>query len=337
LGRQMAKAIVELPGLKVRKRLVKASAPTNPKFGKSPLDRTPEELLQYGVVNLDKPSGPTSHQVASWVSEVTGVSPVGHGGTLDPRVTGVLPVSLGHATKGIGALLSAGKEYITVLRLHTDVPESKVREACKSFVGSVKQLPPVRSAVARRVRQREIYYLNVLEVDGRDVLFQVGCEAGTYIRNLCIDIGRRLGTRGHMQQLLRSRTGPFSIDDVVTLQDLKDAIAYWKEDKDAAEVKRIVQPMEALFSHLPKIVLRDSAISAVCHGAQLALPGVVELDSDIQPGQTVLLQSLKGEGVALALATMDSKSMIDKSEGVAARPERILLPKDTYPKVWKRE
>lgn len=332
----MAKAIVELPGLKVRKRLTKASAPTNPKFGKAPTERTPEELLQYGVVNLDKPSGPTSHQVASWVSEATGVSPVGHGGTLDPRVTGVLPVSLGHATKGIGALLNAGKEYVAVLRLHQDFPEPKIREACNSFVGSVKQLPPVRSAVARRVRQREIYYLNVLEVNGRDVLFQVGCEAGTYIRNLCIDIAKRLGTRGHMQQLLRSRTATFAIEDAVTLQDLTDAMAFWKEG-DAAELKRIIQPMEALFRHLPKIVLRDSAIGAVCHGAQLALPGVCELDSDIAPGDTVLLQSLKGEAVALAAATMDSRTMMDKSDGVAARPERVLMPKDTYPKVWKRD
>jgi H/ACA ribonucleoprotein complex subunit 4 len=337
MGRRMAKAVVELPGVKQRKRVVKASAPTNPKFGKNPVDRTPEELLQYGVVNLDKPSGPTSHQVASWVSLATGVSPVGHGGTLDPRVTGVLPVSLGHATKGIKALLSAGKEYITVMRLHTDVPESKVREVGKGFVGSVKQLPPVRSAVARRVRQREIYYLNVLEVRGRDVLFQVGCEAGTYIRNLCIDYGKRLGTRAHMQQLLRSRTGPFGLEETVTLQDLADAIAFWKEEQDPAELRRIVQPFERLFDHLPKIVLRDSAIGAVCHGAQLALPGVSELDNDIREGDEVLLLSLKGEAVALATASMDARTMIDKSQGVAAKPLRILMPKDTYPKVWKRD
>lgn len=333
----MAKAVLEqLPGLKPRKRLIKAQAATDPKFGKEPNDRTADELLNFGVVNLDKPSGPTSHQVASWVSLVTGVSPVGHGGTLDPRVTGVLPTSLGQATKGVRALLTAGKEYLTLLRLHQDVPEQKVREACNSIVGSVTQMPPVRSAVARRIRQRTIYYLNVLEVDKRDVLFSVGCEAGTYVRNLCIDIGKRLGTRGHMQQLRRTRTGPFSVDDAITLQDLKDAVIMFREDKDEKELRRVVQPMEALFSHLPKVVVRDSAIGAVCHGAPLALPGVVELDDGIQPKRTVLVQSLKGEAVAVAEAQMDSQTMKDKSDGVAARPMRIMMPKDTYPKVWKR-
>lgn len=327
---------MELPGSKVRKRLTKAQAATNPKFGKPPSERTPEELLRFGVVNLDKPAGPTSHQVAAWVKGVLHLDLVGHGGTLDPRVTGVLPIAVGDATKGLKALLSAGKEYLTVLRLHGDAPENKIREACKSFVGRVTQLPPVRSAVARRVRQREIYYINVLEVKGRDVLFLAGCEAGTYVRNLCIDIGKKIGTRGHMQQLLRTRTGPFSIDDAVTLQNLQDAYVTWREG-DPQELRRVLQPMEALFQHLPKLVLRDSAIAAVCHGAALALPGIAELDSDIHAGDDVLLQSLKGEAVALAEAKLESKAMQDRSEGIAAQPLRILMPKDTYPKVWKRE
>jgi H/ACA ribonucleoprotein complex subunit 4 len=139
-----------------------------------------------------------------------------------------------------------------------------------------------------------------------------------------------------MQQLLRSRTGPFSIDDAVTLQDLQDAMVFHKAG-DPTDLRRVVQPFEALFQHLPKIVVRDSAISAVCHGAPLALPGVSELDSDIQAGQTVLVQSLKGEAVALAEAAMDSRTMMDKNDGVGARAVRILMPKDTYPKVWKRE
>lgn len=332
----MARALLELPGLKTRKRLVKASAPTNPKFGKPPADRTPEELLQAGVINLDKPSGPTSHQVAAWVRNVLGVQQVGHGGTLDPRVTGVLPTTIGGATKGVKALLSAGKEYLTVLRLHGDAPEAKVRQACNSFIGTVTQTPPVRSAVARRQRKREIYYIRVLEVNGRDVLFLAGCEAGTYVRNLCVDIGKKLGVRGHMQQLRRTRTGPFSIDDAVTLQEVQDAIVFHRAG-DSREIVRAVRPMESLFSHLPKIVVRDSAIAAVCHGASLALPGIAAVDSDIQPKDEVLVESLKGEAVALAEAQLTSPEILDRSEGVAARPLRILMPKDTYPKVWKRD
>lgn len=334
---RMAKSVLTRVDAPTRKRLVKAEATTDPKFGKTPAERTPDELLRMGVVNLDKPSGPTSHQVASWVALITGADPVGHGGTLDPRVTGVLPVGLGEATKGVRALLTAGKEYVTLLRLHTDVPENRVREAAKQFVGKVKQLPPVRSAVARRVRQREIYYLDVHEVKGRDILFTVGCEAGTYVRNLCIDIARALNTRGHMQQLLRTRTGPFHLDDTVTLQDLADGVAFWKEDANEKELRRVVRPMESLFSHLPKIVVRDSAIGAICHGAPLAVPGVSAVDSDVEPGRPVLIESLKGEAVAYAVAEMPGRTIVEKETGVAARPERIMMPKDTYPKVWKRD
>lgn len=323
-----------LPGLRPRKRLVKATATTNPRFGAFPKDRSPEQLLQYGVINLDKPAGPTSHQVAAWVRDLFSIPQAGHGGTLDPHATGVLPLALNQATKGVRALLQAGKEYVTVMRLHADAPEKTVREAAASLVGKVKQLPPVRSAVARRVRKREIYYLDVLEADGRDVLFRVGCEAGTYVRNLCIDLGRKIGVRAHMQQLRRSRTGPFELDDAVTLQNVRDAFEEYKAGHPE-DLVGVLHPMEALFTHLPKLVLRDSAISAVCHGAPLMVPGVVALDDGLEPGDEVLLESLKGEAVALADAAQGSKQLVEKETGLAAKPNRILLPKDTYPKVWK--
>lgn len=323
-----------LPGLRPRKRLVKATATTNPRFGAYPKDRTPEQLLQYGVINLDKPSGPTSHQVAAWVRDIFGIPQAGHGGTLDPRATGVLPLALNQATKGVRALLQAGKEYVTLMRLHADAPEEKVREAAASIVGKVKQLPPVRSAVARRVRKREIYYLDVLETSGRDVLFRVGCEAGTYVRNLCIDLGKKIGVRAHMQQLRRSRTGPFGLEDAVTLQDVRDAYEESKTGR-TEELVAVLRPMEALFTHLPKLILRDSAIGAVCHGAALMAPGVVALDDGVEPGHEVLLESLKGEAVALAEAAQASKQLAEQETGLAAKPTRILLPKDTYPKVWK--
>jgi H/ACA ribonucleoprotein complex subunit 4 len=323
-----------LPGLRPRKRIVKANAATNEKFGAYPKDRPPEQLLDYGVLNLDKPSGPTSHQVAAWVREIFHTDKAGHGGTLDPHATGVLPTALGHATKGVKALLLAGKEYVTLMRMHADVNEDKVREAAEGIVGKVKQMPPVRSAVARRIRKREIYYLDVLEVKGRDVLFRAGCEAGTYIRNLCIDIGKKVGVRAHMQQLRRSQTGPFAIKDCVTLQDARDAYVDYK-DGDVNALTQVLQPMEKLFTHMPKIVLRDSAIGAVCHGASLHLPGIVALDDQIEKGDEVLLESLKGEAVALATSELDSKQLAEQEAGLAAKPIRILLPKETYPKVWK--
>jgi H/ACA ribonucleoprotein complex subunit 4 len=332
----MSGARRELPGDQVRKRRTRATAPTNPAWGKNPSERTIEERIAYGVINLDKPSGPTSHQVAAWVRDIFGTDKVGHGGTLDPRVTGVLPTALNHATRGVSALLEAGKEYYCVMRMHGDAPEGRVREAAAEIVGKVKQLPPVRSAVARRVRTRRIYYLEILEVKGRDVLFVVGCEAGTYIRNVCIDLGKRIGVRAHMQQLRRSRTGPLDIHGAVTLQDVRDAWTDYKENGDATALDKILMPHEALFTHLPKIVVRDSAIGAVCHGAPLHLPGVVAVDDGIEPGDQVLIESLKGEAVAFGVANLDSKGLLEQEQGVAIKPDRVLMPKGTYPKVWKR-
>ncbi|HLF16767.1 MAG TPA: RNA-guided pseudouridylation complex pseudouridine synthase subunit Cbf5, partial [Candidatus Thermoplasmatota archaeon] len=184
-----------LPWERPRRRLVRMPSTTDPKYGKRPEERSAAELLAAGVVPLDKPSGPTSHQVAAWLRNALQIEAVGHGGTLDPKVTGALPVAIGGAVKAVGALLSAGKEYVAVLRLHEDRDEAAVRQAAAGFVGKVEQTPPVRSAVARRPRTRRIYYLDILEVSGRDVLFRVGCQAGTYVRNLCVDIGKALGTR----------------------------------------------------------------------------------------------------------------------------------------------
>lgn len=324
-----------LPAERPRKRLVRIQADTDPKYGKKPEDRTVPELLAAGVVPLDKPAGPTSHQVAAWLRNALGVEEVGHGGTLDPKVTGALPVTINGAVKSVAALLTAGKEYVAVLRLHEDRDEGAVKAAAAGFVGKISQTPPVRSAVARRPRIRRVYYLDVLEVSGRDVLFRVGCQAGTYVRNLCVDLAKALGTKGHMQELRRTRTGLFTEEDLVTLHDCVDARAFWEADKDEAGIRRVVRPVEAVTAHLNAIVLRDSAVDAVCHGAPLACIGVAQLDAGIEAGEQVALYTLKGELVALAEAKMTSHQVMEADKGIAATPSRVVLRKGTYPKTWK--
>ncbi|HDO19807.1 MAG TPA: RNA-guided pseudouridylation complex pseudouridine synthase subunit Cbf5, partial [Thermoplasmatales archaeon] len=242
-----------LPSLKRRKRLIRAFAKTNPLYGKKPEERTVEELLSSGMINLDKPSGPTSHQVVAWVKDMLNANKAGHGGTLDPKVTGVLPIALNEGTKALKVLLTAGKEYIGIMRLHRDVNEIKIASVCKSFVGEIYQIPPVKSAIKRVRRKRRIYYLDILEIKGREVLFRVGCEAGTYVRTLCVDIGKKLGVGAHLQELRRTRVGTLSEDDSVTLHDVKDAYEMWKEDGDEREIRRCIQPIEKLLEHLPKV------------------------------------------------------------------------------------
>ncbi len=312
------------------------AAATDDKYGKRPQDRSMAEIMSAGVVPLDKPAGPTSHQVAAWLRNVLEVEEVGHGGTLDPKVTGALPVTINGAVKSVSALLSAGKEYVSVMRLHEERNEADIRRIAASFVGKINQTPPVRSAVARRPRIRRVYYLDVLEVEGRDVLFRVGCQAGTYIRNLCVDMARALETRGHMQELRRTRTGLFTEADLVTLHDCLDARIFWRDDKDDRLLRKCVKPVEAVTAHLNAIVLRDSAVDAVCHGAPLATIGVAQLDAGIEVGEEVAILSLKGELVGIGEAKMTSQNAISEEKGIAATPSRIVMRKGTYPRTWKK-
>ena len=325
-----------LPSLKQRKRLIKVTAKTNAHYGKAPGERTVRELLNNGFINLDKPAGPTSHQVVAWIKEILEIEKAGHGGTLDPAVTGVLPVALGDAARALQVLLVAGKEYVALMKIHKNVEEKKIREVCKNFIGEISQMPPLRSAVKRVQRTREVYYLNILEVHNTEVLFRVGCEAGTYIRTLCVDIGKKLGCGAQLADLRRIRVGTITEDTAITLQDLKDAFIFWKEDGDDTELRKTILTMEQLLEIVPKIVVRDSAVDALCHGANLAMPGVVEIDDEIKKGDIAAVLSLKGEGIALVKMELSSQEVIEKDTGICASLERVLMNKGTYPSIWKK-
>ncbi|MBN2109686.1 MAG: RNA-guided pseudouridylation complex pseudouridine synthase subunit Cbf5 [Methanosarcinaceae archaeon] len=323
-----------LPSERPHKIIQKADATTDHAYGCPPSERPVMEYIEMGMVNLDKPRGPTSHEVTAWVKDILGLSRAGHSGSLDPGVTGVQPIMLGRATKAVSALRLSGKEYICLMRLHEDVPEKRVRSICRQFTGPVFQMPPVVSAVKREIRVRMIYYLELIEVKDRSVLMRVGCEAGTYLRKLCHDIGTALGCGAHMQQLRRTKTGPLGEDSLVTLHKLKDAYVFWREDNDESYLRRYVRPMEEGLRHLPKIILRDSAIDAVCRGAAFAVPGIASLDSDIKKGDIVCLFSLKGEAVALCKAQMSTEEMLSCDHGIAAVTERVIMDAGTYPQGW---
>lgn len=309
---------------------------SDPRYGCRPESRPIRELIRLGVVNLDKPRGPTSHEVSSWVKKILNVRKTGHGGTLDPGVSGVLPVALEDATKVTMALQPAGKEYVCLMVLHREVPEERLMEVLREFTGEIFQRPPVRAAVKRRIRKRHIYYIEPIEIEGKNVLMRVGCEAGTYMRKLCHDIGEALGCGAHMQELRRTKTGPFKEEDSVKLQDLADAYAFWTEDGDERPLRKVILPVEKAVEHLPKIVIRDGAVDALCHGASLAAPGVVAVDSGISPGSMVAVMTLKGELVELAKAVMSTEQILEAEHGIVAKPERVVMSPGTYPREWKK-
>lgn len=325
-----------LPSEKKRETLIKSEDSTDESSGKKPSERPIQEYIQKGVINLDKPAGPTSHEVTSWVKKILELEKAGHSGTLDPNVTGLLPVMLSEATRAVDALLTAGKEYACLMKLHAAMPEKKIKSIFAEFTGEIFQKPSIKSAVKRETRTREIYYFELLEIENNDVLFKVGCEAGTYIRKLCHDMGLALGTGAHMQELRRTKTGPFREDEtLITLHDLQDAYIEWKENGNEGLLRKVIKPMEFGLSHLPRIVIRDNAVDAVCHGASLAAPGVLSVETGIEKGDAVAIFTLKGEAVSFGMAQMKSSEILKAATGIVATTDRVLMEPGTYPKGWK--
>ena len=231
--------------------------------------------------------------------------------------------------------LYTGKEYVCLMQVHADIPETAVRTVLSEFTGEIWQKPPLRASVKREPRKRFIYKIDVHEIDGRRVLFTCACQAGTYMRKLCSDIGEVLGCGAHMRELRRTRAGPFTEDEtLINLHQLSAAQSDF-EAGDSTALMKYIQPMELALNALPKVVIRDSAVDAVCHGADLALPGVVQLDSVIERNKTVAIFTLKGEAVGLGRALLTSREMLDQESGVAVKIERVIMERGTYPAMWK--
>ena len=315
--------------------------PVSPLHGNYPEERSVEELLESGIIILDKPKGPTSHQVVAWVKEILGVAKTGHSGTLDPNVSGVLVVGLNDGTKYLNALLEGPKEYVAILELSHTVPKKDIRRTVAEFRGKIYQTPPLHAAVVRRLRKREIYFSNILGISGKRMLFHVGCESGTYIRTLCEDLGRGMGVKGTMAALRRVGTAHFHESEAVNLHELKDARVFYEEgdgedtgDDEETELRRILRPPEDILDLFPKIVIKDSAVDAICRGAPLTVPGIAAVDTNIYRSRDVALLSMKGEGVALARAKFNSKHIAGMTKGVAAVSTRVFMKPGTYPKGW---
>jgi H/ACA ribonucleoprotein complex subunit 4 len=222
------------------------------------------------------------------------------------------------------------------MKLHSQVPEEQVKTVLDEFQGTIYQRPPVRSSVKRRLRTRTIYYIDFMEMDERNVLFKVGCEAGTYIRKLCYDVGEVLGCGAHMQELRRTRVGPFVEDkSLVTLHDISYLFSQWQETKDESLLRKFVYPMEKALELIPKINVRDSAVDALCHGAHLTAPGVLSLESGIKIGDTVAVFTQKGEAVTISKAVVSSEKMEKMDHGFVAKTQRVMMPRGMYPKMWR--
>ena len=308
---------------------------TNPEFGVYYDKRSIEQLLEYGLILVDKPPGPTSHEVVAWAKRILELPKIGHSGTLDPQVSGVLPLGLGEGTKALGVLLLGPKEYVGLGRLHSLPSKEKLQQTLDLFKGEIYQKPPQRSAVLRQTRTRTIYELELLEQKERLILLRVMCEAGTYIRKLYYDIGEILGFGSSMIELRRSKVYQFSEEQLVTMHELTDAYYTWKETGDSEKLRNIILPIEHTLSEIKSVVIRDSAIDSLCHGAQLAIPGILQISPGLKQNDLVAIYSQKGEIVALAIALLSEPEIKENIKGYAFQTKRIIMKPNTYPKSWR--
>lgn len=266
------------------------------------------------------------------------VEKTGHSGTLDPKVTGCLIVCIDRATRLVKSQQGAGKEYVCVLRLHDKLDdEKKLYQTVETLTGALFQRPPLIAAVKRNLRIRTIYESKVFEFDNDRHLsvFWVSCEAGTYIRTLCVHLGLLLGVGGHMQELRRVRSGALNENDgIVTMHDVLDAQWLYKTSRDESYLRRVIRPLETLLLSYKRIIVKDSAVNAVCYGAKLMIPGLLRYESGIELNEEVVLVTTKGEAIALAIAQMTTAQMATCDHGVVAKIKRVIMDRDTYPKRW---
>jgi len=255
---------------------------------------------------------------------------------LDPGATGLLPMGLGESTKALSILLLGPKEYYTIARIHSNFDKYILEKVLLEFHGEIYQRPPQRSSVKRITRIRKIHEIEYVEGNDKLILLRILCQAGTYIRKLIYDIGEILGSGATMVELRRTRVSHFfERDGLIKLHDLYNAFHLYNEKNDEENIRNVIKPIEVCFKDLPTVVIRDTAVDALCHGAQLAIPGISELSPSIQKDDLVAIYTLKGEIVGLAQSLMNINEIVSNKNGISFTMNRLIMKPNTYPKGWR--
>ncbi len=316
-------------------RVLDSGATTDEASGAPIWQRSIEERMDSGLILIDKPPGPTSHQVAAWARDILGVDHLAHGGTLDPFATGVLTLMTGRARRLTSQVLGHDKEYIGVLKVGGDADMEALAAQVSKLRGEIYNVPPTESAVKIQVRTRRIKSFEILDTEERLAVLRVACAAGTYIRTLARDLGLLINAPIQLIELRRTRSGRFTEDKIISMQELTDAVHLWKQGGDASAMLRIVSPIDALFDGRSGLVLKDGAVAAVAHGAVLTRPGIQAINGDFETGDDIVLWSMKGEVVAVANASRSTSEIPSIESGEVARPHTVLMPSETYPRKWQ--
>lgn len=278
----------------------------------------PPELISDGVVIIDKPPGMASHEITTFVKKITGAKRAGHAGTLDPEVSGVLPVALGRATKLLQYIAGKDKTYVGIVKFRNPMDAAGIAKLFAVFTGTLTQTPPKISAVRKVPRKRTVHSLKLLEAGGRLALFEARVDAGTYIRTLCEDMGQKVGG-ARMEELRRTAVGRITEREASTMQELVDAMWFWKEKGDGAMLLGMLKPPEA-FIDLPKVVVKETALKNILSGAQVMVPGIVRMDDVERGGRVAIYCGAKFVGVGVAQCRPEEAETV---KGPVVKLERV--------------
>ncbi len=274
------------------------------------------------VLVIDKPCGHSSHEVSAFVKKILSAKRTGHAGTLDPNVSGVLPVAAGRATKLLRYIAQKRKTYAGIIKFRKLLPEKEIKQLFEKFRGEIIQTPPKMSAVRKKPRKRTVYALEIIEIKGRLVLFRAEVDAGTYIRTLCSDMGKLCGG-ARMEELRRTAVGSITEKESVTLQELIDAVEYAKQGNDFQLRKILRRPEE--FIMFPRTTIRETALESVKSGAQIMVPAVAKMEKEVVKGKRTALFSENGKFVGVGIAIVSAKELSSRKKGLAVQLERVHL------------
>jgi predicted rRNA pseudouridine synthase len=292
-----------------------------------------DRLKAGSFLLVDKPRGPSSHQVTAWVRDLLRLPSAGHAGTLDPHVSGVLWVGFGPSLKLLPLLLEFPKRYVGVVTFHGPVEPPALSRAIEEFTGPVYQTPPVRSAVRRRRRIRTIHRLTLLDHRPPNVLLDAVVDSGTYIRSLAVDLGDALGVGAHLAELRRTGTGPFTEAEAVPISRVADAVVA-ADAGEPAPLLALLHPIEEVWREFPRIRVKPGAAAALAHGADLARGGIRSVEGRFAVGASVALLDEEGRLLAVGTALRDSEHL--PGTGWVIDATRVFTDATRYPPTWRK-
>lgn len=281
--------------------------------------------MKAGFILLDKHPGPTSHQLSAWARDLLGIDKLAHGGTLDPFASGVLPLLLGKSMKLTPLILKHEKTYIASLKLSSTATLESLNKSIKQFEGRIYNVPPEISAVKIQVRTRTIKNLNILDFDGENLLLEMDCEAGTYVRTFARDLGLLIDKKVILKELRRSKSGIFTDDMCVTMNQLSDALWKYKELGDESAMLKILHPIEELVTKFPRIIVKPSAHESLGNGATIMYPAISHISTNFKKGDDLVIHSNEGILLAIADAKLDAAIIAAKEKGAIAQPKHVFL------------